>query len=466
MRPTTFALYFGNRGFFPESLIAGARREMQDAVEGAGYGALLLDAAATRYGAVETTAEGQRYAQFLTEHRGEYDGVIICLPNFGDENGAVAALQDAGVPILIQAYPDALDKLDGNQRRDAFCGKFSIMDVFCQYGVPFTTFPPHTVHPAGETFAQHLHWFAATCRVVRRLRRLTVGAIGARTTAFKTIRFDELALQRYGVTTETFDLSELFQRVRAIDMASDAFQAKTARLQAYTQWDGVPDESFRQLAKVSVALDDMIAENGLDAIALRCWMEIQRELQITPCVLLSELNDRGIVASCELDVCNAVTMVALAEASGQAATCLDWNNNYGDEEDKCILFHCGPVPQSLMTGPGHVVDNALLAKALGPGCSFGCNVGRIAPTPMTFVSLKTQEGVLSYYLGEGDFTTDPISEEFFGCAGVAEIPNLQQALLTIGRQGYRHHVGVTAGQVAVPVREALTRYLGYTETTL
>jgi L-fucose isomerase-like protein len=289
MRPTTFALYFGNRGFFPESLIAGARREMQDAVERAGYGALLLDAAATRNGAVETPAEGQRYAQFLTEHRGEYDGVIICLPNFGDENGAVAALQDAGVPILIQAYPDALDKLDGSQRRDAFCGKFSIMDVFCQYNVPFTTFAPHTVHPSSETFTQHLRWFAATCQVVRRLRRLTVGAIGARTTAFKTIRFDELALQRYGVTTETFDLSDLFQRVRALDTESDAFQAKTKRLQAYTRWDGVPDESFRQLAKVSVALDDIIAENGLDAIAMRCWMEIQKELQITPCVLLSEM---------------------------------------------------------------------------------------------------------------------------------------------------------------------------------
>ncbi len=466
MHPITFALYFGNRGFFPESLIAGARQEMREAVERAGYGALLLDAGATRFGAVETPAEGQRYARFLTEQQGKYDGVILCLPNFGDETGAVAALQDAGVPILIQAYPDELDHMAFHQRRDAFCGKFSIMDVFCQYGLPFTTLRPHTTHPAGTRFAGQLHEFAATCRVVRRLKRLTVGAIGARTTAFKTIRFDELALQRYGVTTETFDLSEVFRRVRTIDEETEAFLGKAARLQAYTRWEGVPDSAFRQLTKLSIALDEMIAEYGLDALALRCWLEIEQELGVSPCVLLSELNDRGIAAACELDVCNAVTMVALAEASGTPATCLDWNNNYGEDEDKCVLFHCGPVPQSLMREPGQVIDHPMFAKAMGAGCGYGCNVGRIAATPMTFASLKTQDGVSSFYLGEGAFTDDPLAAEYFGCAGVAEIPHLQQALLAIGRAGYRHHVSVTAGQVASSMREALTRYLGYAETTL
>jgi L-fucose isomerase-like protein len=465
MRPLTFALYFGNRGFFPESLIAGARREMQEAVERAGYGALLLDPEATRFGAVETPAEGRRYAQFLAEHRGKYDGVILCLPNFGDETGAVAALQDAGVPILIQAYPDELEKMGVNERRDAFCGKFSIMDVFCQYGVPFTTFTPHTAHPSGATFAAHLQAFAATCRVTARLRRLTVGAIGARTTAFKTIRFDEVTLQRYGITTETYDLSEVFRRFNDFE-ADDAFTAKAKRLAAYTGWQGVPDDAFTRLVKLGVVLDDMIAEYGLDAIALRCWIEIEQELGVCPCVLLSELNDRGIAAACELDVCNAVVMAALDAASEQPATCLDWNNNYGDAADKCILFHCGPVPQSLMTGPGQVVDNPLLAKALGPGCGFGCNVGRIAAAPMTYASMQTQDGRLRFYLDEGAFTGEPIANDFFGCAGVAQIDRLQEKLRTIGYAGYRHHVGVTVDHVAMGLREAFVRYLGYEETAL
>jgi L-fucose isomerase-like protein len=298
------------------------------------------------------------------------------------------------------------------------------------------------------------------------MARLTVGAIGARTTAFKTIRFDELALQRHGITTETFDLSELFQRVRAVKAASGPCRAKTERLEAYTGWRGVPAEKRSMLARAAVALDDMVRENGLDALALRCWLEFEKELGISPCVLLSELNDRGIPAACELDVCSAVAMSALAAASGRPATCLDWNNNYGDAPDKCILFHCGPVPQSLMAGKGRVIDHPMFAKALGGGCGYGCNVGRIAKSPMTFAGARTQDGTLGFYLGEGRFTADPIAKDFFGCAGVAEIAGLQDKLQTIGREGYRHHVGVTFGHTAVPLKEALACYLGYTETPL
>ena len=99
----TFALYFGNRGFFPASLIASARDEVAAAVEKAGFDYLMPPSDMTRYGAVETKDEGLKYAEWLGEHIGEYDGLIMSLPNFSDENGAVAAVRDCGVPIFIQA---------------------------------------------------------------------------------------------------------------------------------------------------------------------------------------------------------------------------------------------------------------------------------------------------------------------------------------------------------------------------
>ena len=147
MTKTTFALFFGNRGFFPASLIAGAREEMPRELNALGHEVLMLDADATRYGAVESPQEGEVYANFLRANRGKFGGVIVCLPNFGDETGAVAALEEAGVPIWVQAYPDEYDKMGPALRRDAFCGKISIMDVFRQYGVKFTAQKPHTVQP-------------------------------------------------------------------------------------------------------------------------------------------------------------------------------------------------------------------------------------------------------------------------------------------------------------------------------
>ncbi len=460
-KKTSFALYFGNRGFFPEKLISEASEEMSRVLAKLGYGSICMDESETRYGAVEGADDGIKYAKFLATRRGEYDGVILCLPNFGDETGAIAALQDCGVPILVQAYPDEIGKMGFASRRDAFCGKFSVMDVFCQYGLPFTVFPPHVTRPDDKIFEGHLRDFAATCRIVKGMRRLTVGALGARTTAFKTVRFDELALQKHGITTEALDLSELFMRVRDVKVESAKFADKAKCFRGYCNWTGVPQEKFDMIVKTAVAIDNIVSDYKLDCIALRCWIEIEKELGISPCVILSELNDRGIVAACELDVCNAVAMQALMLASESPATCLDWNNNYGDDPDKCILFHCGPVPQKMMARKGDVIDHPMFAKAMGAGCGWGCNVGRIAPSPMSFASSKTDSGRLVFYLGEGEFTDDRIDDDFFGCAGVAKIGGLQKLLRMIGYEGFRHHVGVSSGHWETALREAFTRYLGY-----
>jgi L-fucose isomerase-like protein len=463
---STFALYFGNRGFFPESLIAIARKEVSEVLAKLGYGSIMMDSELTRYGAVESPEEGRKYAKFLADNRGKFDGVVLVLPNFGDETGAVSALQDAGVPIYILAYPDELDKMGFDVRRDAFCGKFSIMDVFYQYQLPYTVFPPHTVHPNSKEFEKQIDTFDKVCKIVNGMKRMTVGAIGARTTAFKTVRYDELALQKYGITTEVLDLSEVFSRVTKLDMASNAAREKAERLKNYTNFKNVPEKAFENLVRFGVVIDEIIVEYGLDSLALRCWIEMEKEFGIAPCVLLSEINDRGFPAACELDICNAITMYALNLASGRPATILDWNNNYGDDPNKCILFHCGPVPQSLMTAKGEVIEHPMFAKALGAGYGFGCNVGRIAANNITFASSKTTDGKLHLYMGEGEITKDPIQDGFFGCGGVARIDNLQEKLYKIGYNGYRHHVSITPGSVATALREASTRYLGYEITEI
>jgi L-fucose isomerase-like protein len=458
---STFALFFGNRGFFPASLMAEARQELAQVLNEWGHSVLMLEEDATRHGAVETAKEGEIYANFLRENRGKFDGVILCLPNFGDETGAVAALQEANVPILIQAYPDDLDKMEPELRRDAFCGKFSIMDVFYQYGVKFTALKPHVVKPTSDQFKANVDHFDRVCRVVGGLKRMVVGAIGARTTAFKTVRIDEVALQRHGITMETLDLLDVFFRMNALRAGDAAYNAKSDTLKAYTSWAGVPDEAFDRIVRLAVVLDAVIEEYQMDAIALRCWLEMQQHLGISACVVLGELNNRGIPAACEVDVGNAVAMHALQLASGKPAACLDWNNNYGEDEDKCILFHCGPVPVSLMADRGRIADHAILANAVGAGCGFGCHVGRIAPFDFTFSSMLTDTGKLRFYLGQGRFTEDEIPAEFFGCAGVAQIEQLQDVLLHVGYNGYRHHVSATSGLVQAPVREALEHYLDF-----
>jgi len=456
---------FGNRGFFPASLIHSAREEMSRTLKEDGHEMIVMDVAATPNGAIETPADARKFEAFYNDNRNRIDGIIVCLPNFGDENGMEKALKHVRVPILVQAYPDELDKLLPAQRRDAFCGKLSIMDVLLQSRIKFTNLMPHTAHPDSDEFRRNLREFDRTCRVVKSLNRLVVGAIGARTTPFKTVRVDEIALQNHGITVETVDMADVFARMDRVSPDGESFGARKQRLTELANWGDAPPESLDNLVRLYVVLDELIQELELNTLAIRCWTELQLKYRISPCLVTGDLAENGIPAACEVDVSNAVAMQALGAASGQATSILDWNNNYGSDPNKCILFHCGNVPSSLMAERGTISDHSILSNSIGAGHGFGCNQGRIRPMEFTYSSMATLGGKIHVYLGTGRITEDEIPKGYFGCAGVAEIADLQKLLHWIGKNGHRHHVSITPGHHVDAMREAFEGYLGY-ETTV
>lgn len=457
----TFAVIISAGIFFPPEFVPAARREVTKAIEKAGYQALMMSEESTGFGGIRTLEEGRQYAAFLEEHKGEYDGVILSLPNFGDENSAVLALRNSGVPILIQAYPDVIGEMDVKKRRDAFCGKMSIMNQFTQAKIPFTAFEPHTIDPTTPEFVEQIQKFAAICRVVKGMKSMHVGAIGARTTPWKTVRVDEIALEGMGITVETVDLSEVFAKVNAVSEDDEAYRKKLKDYESYAQWGETPQENFKTIVKTAVVIDQIIKQYDLNCLGVRCWNEFEAYLNICPCIILGELNNRGIPAACEVDIANAISMYALQLASERPTVTLDWNNNYGDDRDKCILFHCGPAPRDLLQDRQFIVDNPLQAMVHGPNHSWGSSMARFKPSPITYLSACTDQGRLRFYMGEGRFTEDVIEKEYFGNAGVAEIPGLQKVLLGAGMNGFKHHVSVTSGVVEEILREAFTKYLNF-----
>ena len=456
---TNFALFLGNRGFFPGELLFSAREEMTRALERNGYGVLAPDASLTRFGGVETIEEGKLYAQFLREHRGEYDGIIVCLPNFGDENGAYYALKDADVPILVQAYPDEAGKMDFAHRRDALCGKIAMCNVLRQAGIRYTLTREFTVHPDDPSFAEDLRLFAGTCRVVRGMRSFNVGAIGARTTAFKTVRIDEIAMQKKRINVETIDLAQVFMRMENADAGK--VEAKKKQYAALSDFGSYPPQKLENIARLGAAVDELIEAYDLQAVAIRCWDELEKQYGVAPCLILGELNERGICAACELDVNNAVMMRALHLAADFPVMLFDVNNNFGKDPGKVIFFHCGPAPASLMAGRGHIEEHLMFRKSYGEGSGVGINVGKIAPNEVTIGSFKTECGELWSFVTEGEITDDPIEKAFFGCGMVfrKREGTARDMLNYMAGEGYRHHVAITKGNWAQSVKEAFEKYL-------
>jgi L-fucose isomerase-like protein len=463
MKQLTLGLIVGNRGFFPAHLCKTGREEILSALEEEGIAAVALDPTATEFGSVESLADATKCAELFKEHREEIDGVLVTLPNFGDERAVADTLRMAGldVPVLVQAFPDKVDKMNLENRRDSFCGKMSVCNCLNQYGIPFSLTSLHTVAPASESFRRDLRRFAGICRVVNGLRSARFGVIGARPAAFLTVRFSEKLLERAGISVTTLDLSEVFGQAGLLGDDDAGVRRKREEIEAYARTEGVPSEALNKMAKFGFIIQEWMAENRLQASAIQCWTSMEEYFGIVPCTLMSMMSDSLLPSACETDITGVLGMYALQLASGKPSALVDWNNNYGDDPDKGVLFHCGNWPKELFDETPEMSYQDIIAQTVGKEKSYGVVKGRAKSQPFTFCRVSTDDtqGVIASYLGEGQLTDDPV--ETFGCHAVVQIEYFQDLLQYICETGFEHHVAINPSETAAVLEEALGKYLGW-----
>jgi L-fucose isomerase-like protein len=464
-RPTVFGVMVGTRGFFNPQLAREGRASLLARLSSLGYEYVIPPEAATPTGALETRADARLTAEEFQRHRERIDGIIVSLPNFGDETGIVQALQMArlDVPVLVHASDDDVDKVSVAQRRDAFCGKISVTCNLQQYGIPWTDTTEHSCPVDGPELAADLDRFARICRVARGLREARVGAIGARPGAFQTVRYSEKLLQSTGITVVPVDLSEiLFEAGRLTDSDRDV-QAKLGTIRGYGRIpDRIPADSVMKQARLSVAIDRWMEQNQCAASAIQCWESVQLTYGCATCLSMSLMGEqRRMPSACVVDVSGAVSMYALTLASGNASALLDWNNNFGSDRTKCVATHCSNYPKSFVGSDIEISELDILGATLGREKCFGAIKGKVAPGPMTFFRMDTDDrnARLRAYVGEGEFTGDSFAMD--GGIAVCRIDGLRNLLRHVTRGGFAHHVAMVRSRCADVVHEATSRYLGW-----
>ena len=458
----TMGLIVGNRGFFPDHLAKSGREEMIRVLQAAGMDVVALTPEESKYGAVETREESRRCADLFKKNRDRIDGVIVTLPNFGEERAIADTLRlaDLRVPVLIQATPDDPKKMTIAFRRDSFCGKMSACNNLKQYGIPYSITTLHTEAPDSPEFAKDLQWFAAVCRIVNGFRNLRVGAIGARPTAFNTVRYSEKILEANGISIETLDLSEVLGRISRMKDSDDTAQAKLASIKKYVDTKDVPEVALMKMAKLGTVIDQWMAATEVKISAVQCWTSLEENFGIVPCTVMSMMSDQLLSSACEVDIVGVLGMHAMQLASGTPSALLDWNNNYGSNPDKAVCFHCANLPKHFFRSV-KMDFQEIIAGTVGKENTYGTVVGLIKPGTMSFTRFSTDDltGEMRGYCGEGNFTDDPLNT--FGGAGVVEIPRMQKLLHYICETGFEHHVAANLSAVAPAVHEAATRYLGW-----
>ncbi len=463
IKKSKFGIIVGSRGLFNSKLAKEGRINLLEKLSSLGYEYYILPENATPNGVVETRKEAGKYANFFAENRNEIDGIIISLPNFGDELGVINTLDEADleVPVLVQACDDDTANLDIDHRRDAFCGKLSVCNNLYQYGIKFTNTTYHTCPINSEIFTKDILFFDKVCRVVKGIKKARIGQIGTRPAPFQTTRYSEKLLQEAGITVIPVDLSEIIfaAQNREID---NKIEEKVNEIREYgTVPPYVEERHIEKSAKLAVTLEEWLEVNECDAGAVQCWESIQRNYGCAACLPMSMLGEKGIPMACETDITGAVAMYALYLASGETAGYLDWNNSYYEQRNKCVLTHCSALSSSFLNSELEISYLDVLGKSLGKENCFGACKGKAAPGPVTYAKVSTDDsrGLIKAYLGEGECTADPVKID--GGAVTVEIPDLQKLLDYLCQNGFEHHVAMNRSQTAEVLKEALGKYLGW-----
>jgi L-fucose isomerase-like protein len=461
-RPCTLGIIIGNRDFFPDHLVGEARNEIIELCSKLNITPILLNNLDTKLGGVETFSDAQKCAELFKQHASAIEGILVLLPNFGDEKGVAETIKLANlnVPVLVQGTPDDLHKMDVVNRRDAWCGKISVCNNLHQFGIKFSITTKHVSAINDESFISDLQNFTAVCKVVNGLRKVRIGAVGARPGAFNTVRYSEKILQRNGISVTTVDLSEILGNANLLTADDASVKQKLEKIHAYTNVGSTPNDKLVQIAKLDVVLEQFMQENVLDATAIQCWTSLQKNYGCNVCTNMSMMSENMLPSACEVDVTGTLTMYAMQLASGTPSALVDWNNNYANDDSKCVLFHCGNWAKHFL--PDISISTApILGTSVGIENTYGTLDGRTPAMPLTFGRISTDDnkGIIKAYIGEGNLTNDDLST--FGNKAVAKIDNLQGLMQHVCKNGFEHHVVMNASNTAAILKEAFENYLNY-----
>ena len=152
----------------------------------------------------------------------------------------------------------------------------------------------------------------------------------------------------------------------------------------------MPDEALLKMAKLGAVIDQWMAETEVAISAVQCWTSIEEYFGVVPCTVMSMMSNNLMSSACEVDICGVIGMHALQLASGTPSALLDWNNNYGDDPDKAVCFHCSNLPKHFFSEV-RMDFQAIIAGTVGRENTYGTCVGLVKAGPMSFARFSTND---------------------------------------------------------------------------
>lgn len=377
------------------------------------------------------------------------EGLFLPHCNFGTEYLCARLAKELNVPVLLWGPLDERPEEDGRRLRDTQCGLFATGKVLRRFQVPFTYMTNCRLND--PVFERGLKDFLAVCNVVKAFRNMRILQISTRPFDFWTTMCNEgELLEKFNIQLAPIPMPELTDEVKKVK----AEKTEVEKVVAYCKENMeimVNDTQLENVAALKVAMKNLAAKYGCQAIAMQCWNQLQNEIGIMPCAANALLNDEGIPVVCETDIHGAITSL-LVEAAGMGETrsfFADWTIRHPDCENGELLQHCGPWPISIAK------EKAKLTYPLAfdhPGSI----TAEAKHGDVSLVRFDGDNGEYSILLGNAKGIEGP---KGMGTYLWVEVANIKRLEAKIVEGPYIHHcVGIHKD--VVPVLYEACKYIG------
>ncbi|MFP4395267.1 MAG: L-fucose/L-arabinose isomerase family protein [Anaerolineales bacterium] len=363
------------------------------------------------------------------------DLLLVFQATFADSTMVMALAKAIDAPLVMWAVPEAPN--GARLRLNSFCGINLGGHAMKRAGLSFD----YIYAPADDPAAlEKIMTWAKAGRAKRLLAQARIGRIGQHPEGFDSCELDAAALKsRFGVEIVQMELATVFEGARSVPEA-DVDEALAA-LRAQIEIDATLDEAaLRKSLATYVTMRRLAAEQGLHAMAVRCWPEFFTELGCAACGAMSMLTNELTPCSCEADINGALSQLLLQWVSDAPVFGTDMVA-FDGKENTAVVWHCGKAPLAMADPEFQARATIHSNRKLPLLMEFPLKPGRV-----TIVRISEAPGTGRYQLvvGSGEMLRAPLS--FSGTSGVLRFDSGAEAALdTIMSEGLEHHIELTYG---------------------
>lgn len=381
--------------------------------------------------------------------REKIDGLFLPHCNFGTEYECARLAKGLNVPVLLWGPLDERPDGEGRRLRDTQCGLFATGKVLRRFRSPFTYMTNCRLND--PVFERGVRDFLAVCNVVKTFQNIRILQISTRPFDFWTTMCNEgELLEKFNIQLSPIPMPELTDEVK-IAKAEKTEVGKVIEYCREHMEIYVNDDELLNVAALKVAMKNLAAKYGCQAIAIQCWNQLQNELSIMPCAANALLNDEGIPVVCETDIHGAITslIVEAAAMDDTRSFFADWTIRHPDIPNGELLQHCGPWPISLAR------EKAKLTYPLAFDYP-GSITAEAKHGDVSLVRFDGDNGEYSILLGRAKGVDGP---KGMGTYLWVEVDNIKRLEAKIVEGPYIHHcVGIHKD--VVPIIYEACKYIG------